>query len=227
MLIEEISEQIRIMFDPESMKRKGIKNAFLYYYKISIIPIVIGVVLGLLGVAFFSLLSNGISGAFGGTSAHLSLGGPFAIFVILGGASLLLIWIIEPIAIIVSAALLQLIGGNLLGIFKGSYEDTITASVYSSSTMILFSWIMIIPVIGWIISCVISIWAFVIEVLGLAKLHKTGAWKVFGTMILTCIIVGVILFLIVLLVILPLIVASGLGGTFAHFARFPVANKTV
>ena len=227
MLIEEISEQIRIMFDPKGMKRKGIKNAFLYYSKISIIPIVIGIILGAVGIAFFSLLAYGVAGAFGGSATHLSLGGPFAVFVILAAASLLLVWIIEPIAIMICAGLLQLVGSNLLGIFKGSYEDTITGVVYSSSSTILFSWIIVIPVIGWIVLSVISIWALIMEILGLAKLHRTGAWKVFGVMILTSIIVGVVLFLMVFLLVLPLMTASGLGSAFTHFARSSLSNKTV
>ena len=226
MLIEEINEQIKIMLDPQTMKRKKVKEALLYYYKISVVPIIIGIILGAIGIAFFALLSSGIASVFGSAAGNLGFTAPVAVFLLIAGVCLLGLWVIEPLAIVIFAALLQLIGGNLLGVFKGNYEDTVTSGVYSASANILFSWIMMIPVIGWILSCVIGIWAFIISILGLAKLHRTGPWKVLGIMILTGIIVGFLVFLITILIVLPIIVASGIGGAVAHLARISATNRT-
>ncbi len=227
MLIEEINEEIRIMFDPKAMKRKTLRDALLYYYKISIVPVVIGIILGAIGIAFFALLSAGIGSAFGSVAGSLGFTAPLTVFLIIAGICLLGIWVIEPLAIIISAALLQLIGGSLLGVFKGNYEDTLTSGIYSSSAGILLSWIMIIPVVGWIISGIISVWAIIINILGLAKLHKTGPWKVLGVMILTGIIVGFVVFILMILIVIPIIVASGIGGAMAHLARVSATNHTV
>jgi hypothetical protein len=86
---------------------------------------------------------------------------------------------------------------------------------------------MIIPVLVWIISGIISVWAIIINILGLAKLHKTGPWKVLGVMILTGIIVGFVVFILMILIVIPIIVASGIGGAMAHLARVSATNHTV
>lgn len=190
-IVDQIKEQLNVMMHPSSIKSKDVMGALAYYYKISIVPVII---LLLLTTVFASSITSAFS-SIPGLSFLAGIG-----IVVVYALILLLAWVLEPIGLLIGAGILQVIGGNLFKVFKGRYNDTLTVFVYGASAGALFVWLTVIPIIGSLISLVISLWALIIYIVGLATVHKTSRLAAFGIIVVAWIIVG-ILFAIVAVIL--------------------------
>ena len=79
---------------------------------------------------------------------------------------------------------------------KKGYHQTLKASLYSSTPLLLLGWI---PIIG---SLVFGIWSLVLNIFGLMKLHKISGGKAVAAILLTAIIAVVIIVAVVFVVVL-------------------------
>ena len=181
--IDEIKEQLNVMLHPGSaIKSRSVGDSLKYYYKLAFIPMVLSLILVYIaGAALGSVMS------FLGMSALSSS----SIMLILG-LILLLILVLEPIGLFINAAILQAIGGNLFKAFKGRYNDTFSAITYASCTGILFIWVLVVPLIGFLIFAILGVWSFIIEIIGIAKMQKVSRLAAFAIIIGAGIIVGIV-----------------------------------
>ncbi len=181
--IDEIKEQLNVMLHPSSAaKSRSVGDSLKYYYKLVFIPMIISLVLVYIGS---SLLGDIMSLA--GMRALSSL----SIFSIMG-LVLLLFLVIEPISLLINAAILQAIGGNLFKAFKGKYDDTFSAIVYASCSVMLFFWLLLVPILGTLILAILGIWSLIIEIIAIAKMHGTSRLAAFVIIIGSAVLIGIV-----------------------------------
>ena len=191
-IVDELKEGFNIMLHPKSatQKERKIGEALAFYYKISIIPLILYIILALVvpstSAAGLSTLSAGLSSA----------SGMLAIF------GILMLLIIIPISIFVNAFLYHIFG-KLFKVFSNPYSNTFTAMVYGIVPAILFYWLTLIP-FGSLVLIIFGIWAFIVMIFALANQQNTSALKAFAVIIVTAIIIGIIAFIIGLSTILSL-----------------------
>ena len=184
-IVDELKEGFNIMLHPKSatQKERKIGEALAFYYKISIIPLILYIILALVvtstSAAGLSTLSAGLSGM-------------LAIF------GIITLLIIIPISLFVSAFLYQIFG-RLFNVFSNPYSNTITAIVYGIVPTILFYWLSAVP-LGSLVLIIFAIWAFIVMILALANQQKTSALKAFAVIIVTSIIIGIIIGIIAFII---------------------------
>jgi len=184
-IVDELKEGFNIMLHPKSatQKERKIGEALAFYYKISIIPLILYIILALVvtstSAAGLSTLSAGLSGM-------------LAIF------GIITLLIIIPISLFVSAFLYQIFG-RLFNVFSNPYSNTFTAIVYGIVPTILFYWLSAVP-LGSLVLIIFAIWAFIVMILALANQQKTSALKAFAVIIVTSIIIGIIIGIIAFII---------------------------
>ncbi|MFP3279146.1 MAG: YIP1 family protein [Candidatus Micrarchaeota archaeon] len=189
-IVDELKEGFNIMLHPKSatQKERKIGEALAFYYKMSIIPLILYIILALVvppkSVTGLSALPTGF------LSGLLVIGGILALLVII------------PISLFVTAFIYQIFG-KLFKVFSNPYSNTFTATVYGIVPTILFYWLSPVP-LGSLVLIIFEIWAFIVMILALANQQKTSALKAFAVIIVTGIIMGAIVFLIGLGTLFPL-----------------------
>ena len=192
-IVDELKEGFNIMLHPgnATQKERKLGEALAFYYKISIIPLILYIILALAipstsatGSSTLSILATGLSS------------GMLAIF------GILTLLIIIPISLFVTAFLYHIFG-KLFKVFSNPYSNTFTATVYGMVPTILFYWLSPVP-LGSLVLIIFEIWAFIVMILALANQQKTSALKAFAVIIVTAIIIGIIAFIIGLGTILSL-----------------------
>ncbi|MFP3278402.1 MAG: YIP1 family protein [Candidatus Micrarchaeota archaeon] len=189
-IVDELKEGFNIMLHPgnATQKERKLGEALAFYYKISIIPLILYIILALVvppkSAAGLSIVSSGLF------SGMLAITG------------ILMFLVIIPISLFVTAFLYHIFG-KLFKVFSNPYSNTFTATVYGIVPTILFYWLSPIP-LGALVLIIFEIWAFIIMILALARQQKTSALKAFAVIIVTAIIIGIIAFIIGLGTILSL-----------------------
>jgi len=178
-IVDELKEGFNIMVHPDSatQKKRKIGEALLFYYKVSIVPLILYIIFALVVPP---------------TSTDLLTGPVSSSKLVLWG--LLFIWIEIPISLFVASLLYHLFG-KLFKIFHSPYSNTFTATVYGIVPYILFYWLRLLSV-GLLLLIIFYIWSLVILAVALAYQQKTSASKAVGIVIATGIIVSIILIFI-------------------------------
>ncbi len=183
--VDEIKKEISIMLHPSKASSMSIGQALSFYYKLAFIPFILSLILTY-------VLGNTI---FPGWSSFVSESGWLA------GLPLMLIrllidlvgfLVLFPISILIYAGLFHLFGKFLFKIYKSDYKDTVTGVIYALGANILVSWLIIIPIIGFI-TLIFSLWSTIILILALAKLQKTSGLASFGVILGSILLTGIIL----------------------------------
>jgi hypothetical protein len=206
-IIDDFRNGWNVVFSPgaNTSKKMSIGDAFAFYYKFSVIPIILLIamlyVLLSIAMAIFSQVP---------TIGHtLSLIGNLGVFGVIVFAVLWL-WIAVPIAILIQAALYQLVGGALMGKFKGGYSGTVTACIYAAFPSVMIAWLGFIPVLGGLLSFLFGIYSIYILVTALANQHKTTKGTAFLVW-LVWVLIGVII-----VVALVFFIVAMFGGAILH-----------
>lgn len=166
-IVEEIKQQINAMLHPEKSitNSMSIVEGLTYYYKLSIIPFVI-----------YLLLDIGLNGF-----SNLTLIIDVALF-----------WIFIPIGTLISAGILHFFGKSVFRKYNGDLKGTFTAETYAVAVVILFAWTGFIPVVGGYIPDIFEIWAFFVLVLGQCNLQKINGLPSALVVIGTGIVLGIL-----------------------------------
>jgi len=161
-IIDELKEGFNMMLHPNSatQKERKIGEALAFYYKISIIPLILYIIFALvipkapttLGV--FSGLISGVG--------------------IISGIIDILIF--TPIASFISALIIHIFG-KLFRAFSNPYSNTFTANVYGEVPAILFYWLL--PIMS-LLLVIFAIWSFIVLIIAVANQQKTSKLKAFG-----------------------------------------------
>lgn len=141
-------------------------GVFAAYYKAAAIPLFVFVLLGALDTFIF------IGAPYAGTASVL-----FAV------VALVVVLILGPIALFVSALVLHLFGKAIFRAFGGDLEDTLAAIYYSVLPRFALLWLLPIPGLG-AIAAVLSVpWSVLVLIIALANLHRTSRLAAFGVMV--------------------------------------------
>jgi len=178
-IVDELKEGFNIMLHPKSatQKKRKIGEAVAFYYKISIIPLLLYIILSLAMLIYAAGLSDAGMYFFGMLATY----------------GILMFVVIIPIFIFVISFIYQIFG-KLFKVFNNPYSNTFTATVYGALPTILFYWLNIVPS-GSSVLIIFELWTFIIMVFALAKQQKTSIIKAFAVTIVTLIIIGIIKFI--------------------------------
>ncbi len=182
--VEELKKAFSIITKPREATKDTftLKGGFAFYYKVTVIPAILGIIIGVLGM--------------------LALGYPLSSFL----SSVLGLLVIAPIGFIVGAAWLHLFGKFLLKTFKGTIVNTFSGVVYSYMPSVVLFWLaMLLTVVGvrahpllsiaTVLSVIIAIWSFIISLFALANQNSTTKLRVFATQIVASIPIIVVVIL--------------------------------
>ncbi len=183
LFINDLKWAINIMFHPKESSTKTMDSveAFLKYYKASLIPVLVAVVIeillgGILAASIASLLHSAINlvlptSSYYGNLLNTAIGefvGIFAILILVLG-TIFFAWVAVPINLFFWSIVYFIIGRWLLKIFEGEYDNTASAFVYSAAPFAVFAWVIAIPLLNLILVPLLVGWQFVILVFALAN----------------------------------------------------------
>jgi len=171
-IVDELKEGFNIMLHPKTatQKERKIGEALAFYYKMSIIPLILYIILAL------AVPSASATGLFTGLlSGLLVINGILALLVVI------------PISLFVIAFLYHIFG-KLFRVFSNPYSNTFTATVYGIVPTILFYWLSPVP-LGSFVLIIFEIWAFIVTILAIANQQKTSALKAFAVIITPIVII--------------------------------------
>ncbi len=225
--VKEVNKALDIMQNPGKGTTKQMKttgDSLAFYYRLTIIPLVLFIVLGAI---FTTLFGNTFGQAIGfalgrltntlpastipymptGSGLASSLYASFGVYSVIA-YSILMLWVILPILLIIFSVFYQGVGA-FFGTASKKLDATVSAAVYGIAPIVLFFWITTIPFIGNAIFTIILLWSLIVLIAALANAHRTTRLRAFATIVLTevflfvaiSIVVGVIVSLAVLTII--------------------------
>lgn len=189
--VDDLKKAIDIIMHPgkSTAKKMKIVDSYKLYYKVSVVPAIIFVILATLATSVIASLFASIG---------ISAGVATAALVLLG---LVFLWILAPIELLIDAAILHLFGKFLLKTFKGTFEDTFAGLVYGQLAVLSLFWVALIfflisPVLTLLILVLLALWGIVVMIIALANLNKTSRLAVIGTFVVEVVVILIIEFLL-------------------------------
>ena len=186
-----IVEKIKgFLFSPsetfDASKEDTLGDAFKYYLILLLIPALLSAVIAAVA---FSLLAGFFGRMLSFMSASLAFAGAGAAVVVL-------------IYVLIAGAIGVLIGGLWLHIWvylvggRKGLTQTFKALMYGATPSLLLGWI---PVIGFLA----SIWALIVEIIGIRQLHEISTGRAVAAVILAIIIPLVVWLVVWFVILLP------------------------
>ena len=203
-----IVEKIKgFLFSPsetfDASKEDTLGDAFKYYIILLLIPALLSAVIAAVA---FSLLAGFFGRMLPFMSASLAFAGAGAAVVVF-------------LYVLIAGAIGVLIGGLWLHIWvylvggRKGLTQTFKALMYGATPSLLLGWIPFINFLA-------SIWALIVEIIGIRQLHEISTGRAVAAVILAIIIPLVVWFMILLPAMMPTMpYGHGIGGHYGH--RFP------
>lgn len=141
MVISDFGKGLGTLLRPQNITKNFmyVGQSIKYYYRLSVIPALIFIFVGLLFGT--SIPAFGISSS---TIFNYGFGGLLGLTI----AILITLWILTPIRIIIFSSLTHLFGKHIFGLFRNSYDNTFAAEVYGITPALMFSWAPLLGVAG-------------------------------------------------------------------------------
>ena len=154
-----------IFFKPSSItgKKQSIGESLAFYYKASILPLLLFMAFSYIFFYYRPVYSYGIP-----MMGIINV--PFLAVL----WAILLIWVAIPISIFVNAFLYQLIGYYFLRLWNGSYEKTFAAVMFGEIPVVSLIWLMPIPVANVIFFIALSVQQKITRLRALGAILLTG-----------------------------------------------------
>lgn len=216
MFLSDFAKALRTIAHP----RKNTKDfmylgqAFRYYYRMTIVPAIILIVIGLV-FEYYTIGGLGISSSTAYNYGFTGFLGLFAM-VVIG------FWILNPIRIVVFSGIVHMFGSRIFKFFGNSFERTLSAQIYAISPVLVLAWsalfsiagisvlyagsstynnsaigtALILAVVGFAIAVIAQVWSFIISMIALSNQQGIGKLKAFSAMACS----GVLAFAIILAV---------------------------
>lgn len=186
----DIKRGIDSVFHPDRNTKTGMSlgRALSFYYEFSILPFITFVIVASLMLYLNAAVFN--------TVPFLSmLYGSTLGVVAVAIAAVLLFWILVPIGFLINAAIYQVVGKYFLKVWKGDYSKTFMATMFGSLPIILFYWLMPIPILGAIAIAVFAIWSFVVLIIALSNAQKVSRLQSVGVVLISAAVIFIIVFI--------------------------------
>jgi len=183
-IVDELRMGLQAMLRPGEMTKKSMEvgEAYSFYYKATLLPLVAMIIvsLALAGAIAASPLGSLLGGVVGGGALASAIAIP-----------ILTIWVIIPISILIDGGLYHIFG-RWTGQFKGDFNKTLTATMFSFMPTTIFLFALIVPTsIG--LFPLFIIWDLIVLVLALQNQQKVG-WNIaFGVVVITVAVIAAII----------------------------------
>ncbi len=192
--VDDFKSAINLILHPSkgTAKTMNIGQSLAFFYKVSVIPAIIFILLGIFATSYVSSFLGMLPAPF----SSIGAGAGIAILVILG---LIFIWVVVPISLFVDAAILHLFGKFLLRQFKGDYSNTFAGYVYGEMPVISLFWLVFIlaiasPLLGILVFFLLALWSLVVGIIAIANQNKTSRLSVIGVIIVEIVVIFIIEF---------------------------------
>jgi hypothetical protein len=164
--VDDLKWAVGVMFHPDKNSKETMDSigAFIRYYKASLIPLLVAVIIEiLLSSILAAAIASGLTSIFHLLLLPLIKISPYygnlmsiAIAEIIGALALALlivgtiffVWIAVPVYLFITSMIYFIIGRWVLRIFKNEYDNTASAFVYSAAPLAVFAWVIAIPLVG-------------------------------------------------------------------------------
>lgn len=171
-----------------SSKNFDVGSALSLYYKLSIIPILLSFLVGL-------LVAHAYPSA---THAFVPL---FTMFSIFAGASiaviastLIVLWAIVPIGIFINAFIYHMFGKYFLKTFKFKYGKTFAGATFGIFPLLFLYWLLFVPKLSIVVLPIIGVWEFVVLVIAVSSQQKISRLQSFGVLVASELIILMFIF---------------------------------
>ncbi|MDE1823210.1 MAG: YIP1 family protein [Candidatus Micrarchaeota archaeon] len=212
-----------LVWDPEKGSKKSFDfgGAVKLYYTLAVFAFIAYVVVGSIAAYFGISVNQGTSFP---ASALLSLVRAVS-YVALFWKGLVMFFVILPLSIAIDAFIYQLVGKTFLNMWKGTYDKTFTALVFSLFPLLLLYWLSVIPVFDALFIILAPIWSLIVLVIALSVQQKIRRLDALAVVILKSFLV---LFVLVLVGLSLLSAVAYVLGSVAHngILSFPWHNVT-
>lgn len=160
----------------ETFRIMSFKEAIAFYYKYSLLPLILLIIMSYVLTGSILSVIPGFSGSSG---------------VVI--ASLILVWIAVPLLMLIQTALIYVVG-IIFKFFKNDLPKTFAAVTYGTIPLVLLLWLTSIPIYGKFILVAIEIWSFIILVIALSEQHEIGILKALVSAIIANIIISLLFY---------------------------------
>ncbi|MDE1851896.1 MAG: YIP1 family protein [Candidatus Micrarchaeota archaeon] len=213
-----------LVWDPEKNGKKTMDfgGAVKLYYTLAVLAFIAYVVVGSIAI-WLGLSVHGATTTF--PAATLLALVHAVSYVALFWKGVITFFILLPLGIAVEALIYQLVGRVFLNAWKGTYEKTFTALVFSLFPLLLLYWLSVIPVFDALFIILAPIWSLIVLVIALSVQQKIRRLDA----LLIVLLKSFLTIFVLLLVGLSLVSAlSYVLGTVAHngILSFPWHNVT-
>jgi hypothetical protein len=187
-IVDDTFEQIGAMLHPgKTVRKRTVAGTLKYYYGVMALPLVISLAL------VFTLGKGSLPGMFNTSLDIVAVG--VALFYL----------VVIPLWTLLGALVAHVIGANFLQAFKGRYSDTLSGVTYGQLAFAPLIWLvalsMRIPLLGMLLIMVLGGWAFVVEVIGVAKLNKASRASAFAVAISSGALVWIAVYVVMMIVL--------------------------
>ncbi len=196
LIIDDFRTGLGIAFRPNenASVKLSVGEALSLYYKFSVIPLILFIIVGYFALQGFSSMLASQTGMW---ASFVQLAQPLAshALTLMITISIGFFWILLPIALLVQAALYQFVGG-IFGKFKGGYSASLSAVVFAMLPNVLVAWLSFVPVLGFIIALFASVYGLYVLIVALEKQHKTTSGSALAVWLVCGIALMIIMFIV-------------------------------
>lgn len=193
-------------------KPMSVEQTLRFYYGTAIPIFVVALIVNLIlyfSIGTFRTVGGQASGLVGG---NLALGAAGAI-----GLPALMLFVISPISLLISAGIYQLFAKILFDLVKKDYSRTFNAFVHGIMPSLLLFWLLGIPFVGVAVQILAGVWSIIVLIISLSKQQGINYKQAVGTYLLSIFTLGAIIF-----VVIGGIAAAFVGALVHH--GFPMGN---
>lgn len=213
-----------LVWDPEKHGKKTMDfgGAVKLYYTLAVFAFIAYVVVGSIAV-WLGLGLRGTPSAFP-ASALMAFAHAVS-YVAVFWSGVVTFFILLPLGIAIDALIYQLIGRVFLNAWKGTYERTFTALVFSLFPVLLLYWLRVVPVFDALFIILAPIWSLIVLVIALSGQQKIRRLDALLIVLLKSFLVVFVLLLVGLSLVSAI---SYVLGSVAHngILSFPWHNVT-
>jgi hypothetical protein len=168
-------------------KRKlSVSQSLKLYYQIMILPFIAYVLLTLLGYYLGFNASNAIM-----PSMSIPL---FTLAAGIGFGIVYLFILLPLISIPINAAIYQVVGKHFLKSWNGDYAKTFSAIMMGTLPLVIFFWLLSVPVVKFLFIAILGIWSLVVLVIALSTQQGISRLSTATTLLLTVLFVLLVIF---------------------------------
>jgi len=207
--VDDLKKGFAAVFSPVEGTRNGMDviKALRFYYEFSLLPFIAFIIVASIMAHFGAIMPSYVP-----FLSMLLYNPAFAEIAVIISA-IVLFWIVTPIGFFINAAIYQVVGYNFLHAWKGDYAKTFSAVMFGSLPLLLFYWLVPVPILGVLALMVFAVWDIIVLVIALSNLQKLSRLAAIGVIFVSVAIVLVAVMILFALTTATLAPFTTLGSS--------------